>query len=152
VLLLGVASVCVSVGAGEVVHMMLVTQYLDVLKEFAQSGKATMVIPHGPSAIGDIESQVHLLATINNVESTSIHSFSLLCRPSPRERDERTEGGREGGKEEGTDTTGDQGQDVVDDWRACARASLRASSAPRPLLPGRWTGVRMRATGPLLLR
>eukprot|EP00802_Teleaulax_amphioxeia_P010734 Tamp_10763.p2 GENE.Tamp_10763~~Tamp_10763.p2 ORF type:complete len:291 (+),score=65.04 Tamp_10763:32-904(+) len=42
----------------EVVHMMLVTQYLDVLKEFAQSGKATMVVPHGPSAVSDIESQV----------------------------------------------------------------------------------------------
>lgn len=42
----------------EVVHMMLVTQYLDVLKDFAQSGKATMVVPHGPSAVSDIESQV----------------------------------------------------------------------------------------------
>ena len=27
----------------QVVHMMLVTQYLDVLKEFALSGRATMV-------------------------------------------------------------------------------------------------------------
>ena len=38
--------------------MMMVTQYLDVLKEFAASGKATMVVPHGPSAVSDIESQV----------------------------------------------------------------------------------------------
>ena len=29
----------------QVVHMMLVTQYLDVLKEFALSGRATMVAP-----------------------------------------------------------------------------------------------------------
>ena len=42
----------------EVVHMMLVTQYLDVLKDFAHSGKATMVVPHGPSAVQDIEGQV----------------------------------------------------------------------------------------------
>lgn len=42
----------------EVVHMMLVTQYLDVLKDFAASGKATMVVPHGPSAVNDIENQV----------------------------------------------------------------------------------------------
>jgi hypothetical protein len=42
----------------EVVHMMLVTQYLDVLKEFAQSGKATMVVPHGMSAVADMEQQV----------------------------------------------------------------------------------------------
>jgi regulator of protease activity HflC (stomatin/prohibitin superfamily) len=42
----------------EVIHMMMVTQYLDVLKEFAASGKATMVVPHGPSAVSDIESQV----------------------------------------------------------------------------------------------
>jgi len=39
--------------------MMMVTQYLDVLKEFAASGKATMVVPHGPSAVSDIESQVN---------------------------------------------------------------------------------------------
>lgn len=39
--------------------MMMVTQYLDVLKEFAVSGKATMVVPHGPSAVSDIEAQVH---------------------------------------------------------------------------------------------
>lgn len=42
----------------EVVHMMLVTQYLDVLKNFAESGRATMVVPHGPSALQDIEQQV----------------------------------------------------------------------------------------------
>ena len=45
----------------EVVHMMLVTQYLDVLKEFAQSGKATMVVPHGMSAVADMEQQVRVL-------------------------------------------------------------------------------------------
>jgi hypothetical protein len=44
----------------EVVHMMLVTQYLDVLKEFAQSGKATMVVPHGMSAVADMEQQVRV--------------------------------------------------------------------------------------------
>ncbi|EKX40773.1 hypothetical protein GUITHDRAFT_158272 [Guillardia theta CCMP2712] len=42
----------------EVVHMMLVTQYMDVLKDFAQSGRATMVVPHGPSALSDVEQQV----------------------------------------------------------------------------------------------
>ena len=46
----------------EVVHMMLVTQYLDVLKEFAQSGKATMVVPHGMSAVADMEQQVRVCA------------------------------------------------------------------------------------------
>lgn len=38
--------------------MMLVTQYLDVLKDFASSGRSTMVVPHGPSAVNDIENQV----------------------------------------------------------------------------------------------
>lgn len=42
----------------QVVHMMLVTQYLDTLKQFAESGNATMVVPHGPSSVADIESQV----------------------------------------------------------------------------------------------
>eukprot|EP00756_Hemistasia_phaeocysticola_P031598 Hpha_TRINITY_DN16362_c1_g1::TRINITY_DN16362_c1_g1_i2::g.59495::m.59495 len=44
--------------AESVVHMMLVTQYLDVLKDFAQSGGASMVVPHGGGVTADIESQV----------------------------------------------------------------------------------------------
>jgi len=42
----------------EVVHMMLVTQYLDTLKEFADNGRSSLVLPHGPSAVADIENQV----------------------------------------------------------------------------------------------
>jgi regulator of protease activity HflC (stomatin/prohibitin superfamily) len=38
-------------------HMMMVTQYLDTLKEFS-NGKASIMVPHGPGAIADIESQV----------------------------------------------------------------------------------------------
>jgi len=38
-------------------HMMITTQYLDTLKEFASS-KSSIMIPHGPGAIQDIESQV----------------------------------------------------------------------------------------------
>jgi len=45
-------------GAKEVVHMMLVTQYLDTLKEFADAGKSSLVLSHGPSAIAEIEAQV----------------------------------------------------------------------------------------------
>merc|ERR1711988_1630911 len=45
-------------GSKEVVHMMLVTQYLDTLKEFADSGRSSLVLPHGPSAISEIEAQV----------------------------------------------------------------------------------------------
>jgi len=44
--------------ANEVVHMMLVSQYLDVLKDFAMSGKSSVLIPHGPSAVKDMEQQV----------------------------------------------------------------------------------------------
>mmetsp|Transcript_48475 Transcript_48475/g.73779 ORF Transcript_48475/g.73779 Transcript_48475/m.73779 type:complete len:303 (+) Transcript_48475:77-985(+) len=44
--------------AREIIHMMITTQYLDVLKNFAESGKATMVVPHGPAAINDIQAQV----------------------------------------------------------------------------------------------
>jgi regulator of protease activity HflC (stomatin/prohibitin superfamily) len=44
--------------AKEVVHMMLVTQYLDVLKDFAVTGKSSILVPHGPSAVGDLEAQV----------------------------------------------------------------------------------------------
>lgn len=38
-------------------HMMMVTQYLDTLKEFSSS-KSSIMIPHGPGAIHDIETQV----------------------------------------------------------------------------------------------
>eukprot|EP01062_Namystynia_karyoxenos_P001975 TRINITY_DN1068_c0_g1_i1.p1 TRINITY_DN1068_c0_g1~~TRINITY_DN1068_c0_g1_i1.p1 ORF type:complete len:329 (+),score=107.54 TRINITY_DN1068_c0_g1_i1:105-989(+) len=41
-----------------VVHMMLVTQYLDVLKEFASSGRSSMVVPHGAGFVSDVENQV----------------------------------------------------------------------------------------------
>jgi len=43
--------------AEAVVQMMLVTQYLDVLKDFASAGGASMVVPHG-SGSNDLESQV----------------------------------------------------------------------------------------------
>jgi len=46
--------------AQAVVHMMLVTQYLDVLKDFAHSGGSSMVIPHGAGVISDIENQVKM--------------------------------------------------------------------------------------------
>eukprot|EP00746_Dinoflagellata_sp_MGD_P153306 gnl/MRDRNA2_/MRDRNA2_84183_c0_seq1.p1 gnl/MRDRNA2_/MRDRNA2_84183_c0~~gnl/MRDRNA2_/MRDRNA2_84183_c0_seq1.p1 ORF type:complete len:282 (+),score=59.14 gnl/MRDRNA2_/MRDRNA2_84183_c0_seq1:74-919(+) len=38
-------------------HMMMVTQYLDTLKEFS-GANASIMVPHGPGAIADIESQV----------------------------------------------------------------------------------------------
>jgi len=42
----------------QAIHMMLVTQYLDTLKDFAVSGKSSIMVPTGPGALGDIESQV----------------------------------------------------------------------------------------------
>jgi len=44
--------------AADVVHMMLVTQYMDTLKDFATTGKSSIVLSHNPSAMSDIESQV----------------------------------------------------------------------------------------------
>ena len=42
----------------EVVNMMLVTQYLDVLKGFADSGKSSVVVPHGLSFPTDMQAAV----------------------------------------------------------------------------------------------
>ena len=42
----------------EVVNMMLVTQYLDVLKGFAESGKSSVVVPHGMSFPTDMQAAV----------------------------------------------------------------------------------------------
>lgn len=39
------------------VHMMIVTQYLDTLKEFA-NGQSSIMVPHGPGVVRDIEQQV----------------------------------------------------------------------------------------------
>merc|ERR1712014_112286 len=41
----------------ESMHMMVMTQYLDTLKEFA-NGKSSIMVPHGPSAVKDLESQI----------------------------------------------------------------------------------------------
>ncbi|CAE7845884.1 HIRL2 [Symbiodinium microadriaticum] len=41
----------------EAMHMMIMTQYLDTLKEFAGS-HGSIVVPHGPSAVGDLSSQI----------------------------------------------------------------------------------------------
>jgi len=43
--------------ADESRHMMVMTQYLDTLKEFA-NGKSSIMVPHGPSAVKDMESQI----------------------------------------------------------------------------------------------
>eukprot|EP00927_Polykrikos_kofoidii_P018979 TRINITY_DN18834_c0_g2_i1.p1 TRINITY_DN18834_c0_g2~~TRINITY_DN18834_c0_g2_i1.p1 ORF type:complete len:281 (-),score=71.04 TRINITY_DN18834_c0_g2_i1:19-861(-) len=41
----------------DAMHMMIMTQYLDTLKEFA-NGKASIMVPHGPSAVQDLKSQI----------------------------------------------------------------------------------------------
>merc|ERR1719231_1277547 len=41
----------------QAMHMMVMTQYLDTLKDFAGS-HGTIVVPHGPSAVKDLESQI----------------------------------------------------------------------------------------------
>merc|ERR1711920_354465 len=41
----------------ESMHMMVMTQYLDTLKEFA-NGKSSIMVPHGPSAVKDMEAQI----------------------------------------------------------------------------------------------
>merc|ERR1712050_11387 len=42
---------------GEAMHMMVMTQYLDTLKEFA-NGKSSIMVPHGPSAVQDMQKQI----------------------------------------------------------------------------------------------
>jgi len=54
----------VSMSAGglqpqEAMHMMITTQYLDTLKDFANNpNKSSIMVPHGPGAVKDIEAQV----------------------------------------------------------------------------------------------
>jgi len=45
-------------GSREVMHMMMVTQYLDTLKDFAGNGKSSMVVTHTPAGLAEIESQM----------------------------------------------------------------------------------------------
>lgn len=43
----------------EAMHMMITTQYLDTLKDFANNPNAkSIMVPHGPGAVKDIEAQV----------------------------------------------------------------------------------------------
>merc|ERR1719414_1051197 len=46
------------VGTDKAMHMMVATQYLDTLKDFALSGRASIMVPTGPSGITEIERQV----------------------------------------------------------------------------------------------
>jgi len=41
----------------ETIYMMMVTQYMDTMKEFANQN-ASIMVPHGPGALKDIEAQV----------------------------------------------------------------------------------------------
>jgi len=41
----------------EAMHMQIMTQYLDTLKDFASS-HGSIIVPHGPSAVKDVESQI----------------------------------------------------------------------------------------------
>lgn len=55
----------------EVVHMMMVTQYMDVLKDFALNGKSSLIIPGGAAGITEVESQIRngfLQAQMSGVE------------------------------------------------------------------------------------
>ena len=47
-----------SLQAPEVVHYMLSRSYMTALRTFAESGKSSIVVPSGPSAISSIEEQV----------------------------------------------------------------------------------------------
>ena len=42
-----------------VVHALLMSQHLDTLKQFARSGRSSIVVPHGPGSFSDMESQVN---------------------------------------------------------------------------------------------
>lgn len=43
----------------EAMHMMVTTQYLDTLKDFAQNpSQSSIMVPHGPGTVKDIEAQV----------------------------------------------------------------------------------------------
>jgi len=42
----------------QAMHMMMAAQYLDTLKDFAESGKAAIVLPSGPGGVSEIQRQV----------------------------------------------------------------------------------------------
>jgi len=42
----------------EAMHMMMMTQYVDALKDFATHGNSSVMLPSGPGAVKDLESQV----------------------------------------------------------------------------------------------
>jgi regulator of protease activity HflC (stomatin/prohibitin superfamily) len=44
--------------ASQVVEMMLMTQYMDTLKDFAHSGKSSVMVPHTPAGMHDVQSQL----------------------------------------------------------------------------------------------
>lgn len=42
----------------EAMHMMMMTQYIDTMKEFANNSHASIMVPSGPGAVKDLEAQI----------------------------------------------------------------------------------------------
>ena len=66
----------------EVVHLMLAKRYIDALKQFGASGKSSIVVPSGASAITDLESQVRARSLACSVQSQSNRAVLLLHLPT----------------------------------------------------------------------
>lgn len=50
---------CVAPQAKDVLELMLMTQYFDMLRDVGSNGKnATIFVPHTPGAIGDLSHQI----------------------------------------------------------------------------------------------
>lgn len=58
--------------AQEVMNLVILTQYLDTLKEVGQSSQTnTILIPHGPGAVNDLAAQVQQAIMVGNLSTDS---------------------------------------------------------------------------------
>jgi regulator of protease activity HflC (stomatin/prohibitin superfamily) len=76
----------------DAMHALLMSQHLDTLKQFANSGRSSIVVPHGPGSVSDMESQVNPLRPFLisiasqsrwclSIIIISILTFHATCRP-----------------------------------------------------------------------
>ena len=57
----------------DIVHMMLVTQYLDTLKDFSQSGRSSVMVPNGGQFAGAQDDMRQAIVTSSMLSAPPSH-------------------------------------------------------------------------------
>lgn len=118
--------------ANDVMSLVVLTQYFDTLKEIGGSSRTnTVMIPHSPSAVGDMQDQIRQSIMIGNVASAtateaSEHAPPIPDIPAPEAEKKKAEEDAARAEEEARDKARRAAQ------AAAAKGQASEVSLPRP--------------------